>query len=153
MAATNGGASREVGTRDMEMRGLVNAAEGCSSRDLAELSLIAHSMATQRAAGPVDGKALNPYPIRGGVGEYVGSATATTGPRGLTLENVEEAFTFQPWDGKQQQAGQIVREALVQAARTILRNVPDGPDRSVALRKLREVRMDCNSAITFDGRF
>jgi hypothetical protein len=34
----------------------------------------------------------------------------------------------------------------------IIETVPPSPDRSVAIRKLREARMDCNSAITFDGK-
>lgn len=71
----------------------------------------------------------------------------------ITLENVGDCFTYQAWNPDQVAAGEIVREALVAAARAILRAVPAGPDRSVAIRKLREARMDANSAITFGGRF
>jgi hypothetical protein len=73
--------------------------------------------------------------------------------RGLTLDNVEDAFRYHAWHPGQVDRGNQVREALVSAAKVILRNVPEGPDRSVALRKLREVRMDANSAITHNGRF
>lgn len=72
---------------------------------------------------------------------------------GLTLENVENAFRYHPWNAYQVQCGDQVRDALVAAAKAILRNVPPGPDRSAALRKLREARMDANSAITHGGRF
>jgi hypothetical protein len=74
-------------------------------------------------------------------------------PYGLSLDNVDFAFTYQPWDAAKTEKGTCVREALVVAAKTILRVVPASADRSAALRKLREARMDCNSAITFDGAF
>ena len=74
-------------------------------------------------------------------------------PEPLALANVEDAFQYHPWSLHQKEAGDQVREALVMAAKVILRVVPPGPDRSVALRKLREARMDSNSAITHGGRF
>lgn len=72
---------------------------------------------------------------------------------GLTLENVEDAFRYHAWHPGQAELGNVVREALVAAAKAILRVVPTGPDRDAALRKLREARMDANSAITHNGRF
>lgn len=72
---------------------------------------------------------------------------------GLRLDNVEEAFTYQPWGRYQKDVGDQVRDVLVAAAKVVLRLVPDGPDKSVGLRKLREARMDFNSAITHNGRF
>jgi hypothetical protein len=65
---------------------------------------------------------------------------------------IEDAFTYQPWNDKQTAAGIKVREALASAAKVIIREVPSGPDRTVALRKLRECRMDSNSAISFGGK-
>jgi hypothetical protein len=73
-------------------------------------------------------------------------------PERLTLENVEEIFTYQPADAEQLEAFDDVRAALIEAARVILQRVPDCADRSVALRKLREARMDANSAIALRGR-
>ena len=54
---------------------------------------------------------------------------------------------------EQTAAGKEVVAALLTAATAILTNVPAGPDRSVAIRKLREARMDANSAITHGGQF
>lgn len=71
----------------------------------------------------------------------------------LTLDTVEDAFTYHAWQPAQTAAGKQVVDALVTAAKVILTVVPPGPDRSVAIRKLRETRMDCNSAITHGGRF
>lgn len=50
------------------------------------------------------------------------------------------------------QKGSLVREALATAVKVIVETVPPGPDRTVAIRKVREARMDCNSAISFTGR-
>lgn len=71
----------------------------------------------------------------------------------VTLDNVEGCFEYHQWAPTQVEAGNIVREALVAAVKAILRVVPRGPDRTVAIRKLREARMDVNSAITHHGRF
>lgn len=71
----------------------------------------------------------------------------------VTVENVEECFTFKPWDEEQVANGKLVVAALIAATKVIIENVPDCPDRTVAIRKLREARMDANSAITHRGRF
>jgi len=71
----------------------------------------------------------------------------------INLHNVEEAFQYQPWDPLQQDAGAQVRDALVNAAKVILRTVPDCPTRTRALNDLVDARMKANAAITFRGRF
>ena len=64
-----------------------------------------------------------------------------------------DMFQYHPWDENQQASGLIVRAALLEAARAIVQHVPPCADRSVALRKIREARMDANSAITHKGRY
>lgn len=71
----------------------------------------------------------------------------------LTLDNVNAAFQYQPWNHHQQQQGDQVRELLTFAAKGILRNVPSGPLRTRALNHLIDARMIANAAITFGGRF
>jgi hypothetical protein len=66
---------------------------------------------------------------------------------------VRDAFEYHPWDPDQVEAGSRVRAALVSSVVTIINNVPPGPDRTTAIRKLREARMDCNSAITHNGKY
>ena len=39
------------------------------------------------------------------------------------------------------------------AVKIIVELVPPGPDRTVAIRKIREARMDANSALTFGGKY
>jgi hypothetical protein len=75
---------------------------------------------------------------------------------GLTPETekeIEAMFEYQPWDEKQVEAGRKVREALANAFKWVIECVPPCPDRSAALRKIRDSRMDCNSAITHRGRY
>lgn len=71
----------------------------------------------------------------------------------LGLANIEDVMRYQPWDASQQIQGDEVRDALLHAAKVILRNVPRSPRRTIALQKLIEARMDANAAISFRGRF
>lgn len=68
-------------------------------------------------------------------------------------EAVNDAFAYHPWTPAMVERGERVREALADAVKAIIVNVPPGPDRSVAIRKIREARMDCNSAITHGGKY
>jgi len=68
-------------------------------------------------------------------------------------EAVLDAFEYHPWNETQMRVGKEVREALISAVLVIIAFVPPGPDRTVAIRKIREARMDCNSAITHGGKY
>ena len=71
-------------------------------------------------------------------------------PAGVRLHNVDAAFGLTPpIDDRDAQVG----EDLIAAAKTILRNVPDCPDREDALRSLRRARWATHSAIASGGRF
>lgn len=81
-------------------------------------------------------------------------AKATTPPVTQAMEKeVDAMFTYHPWTPDQAARGTEVRMALANAVKVILTNVPPGPDRSVAIRKIREARMDANSAITHGGKY
>lgn len=71
----------------------------------------------------------------------------------LNNEEVKQVMDYHAWDDKRVAKGLEVRIALGNALAVIVENVPPCPDRSAAIRKLRECRMDCNSAITHDGAF
>jgi hypothetical protein len=66
---------------------------------------------------------------------------------------VDDMFEYHPWTTEQTENGYRVRVALIAAAKVIIACVPPSPDRTVAIRKLREVRTDCNSAITHGGKY
>lgn len=65
---------------------------------------------------------------------------------------VHDMFQYHHWDDAKVVAGAAVRTALENAVLQIIEHVPACPDRTVAIRKIREARMDCNSAITHGGR-
>ena len=69
------------------------------------------------------------------------------------VEQVHDMFQYHAWTDEMIAKGTAVRAALEEAVLAILRNVPPGPDRTVAIRKIREARMDANSAITHGGKY
>lgn len=70
-----------------------------------------------------------------------------------TEEQIADVMAYHPWDKAKIEKGELVREALGRALKVIIENVPPSADRTTAIRKLRDCRMDCNSAITHDGAF
>lgn len=69
------------------------------------------------------------------------------------IDSIDDAFRYHPWSLLQAELGASVRHALAEAVKVIVANVPPSPDRSAAIRKIREARMDCNSAITHGGKY
>lgn len=69
------------------------------------------------------------------------------------MQVVEDMFTYHPWDAEKAAKGEQVRKVLIYAMQVILEQVPPSADRSSAIRKIREARMDCNSAITHNGKY
>ena len=66
---------------------------------------------------------------------------------------IDEAFRYHPWDAVSTAKGEAIRVALAEAVKVIVGNAPPSPDRSAAIRKIREARMDANSAITHGGKY
>lgn len=66
---------------------------------------------------------------------------------------VVDQFEYHKWDEDKIAKGALIRHILQEASLVIIANCPPCADRSTALRKLREARMDCNSAITHDGKY
>lgn len=79
--------------------------------------------------------------------------TRATSAKSDVVETIEDMFTYRLWSAEEIRHGDFVRRALMHAFSTIIDHVPPSPDRSSALRKLREARMDCNSAITHQGKY
>jgi hypothetical protein len=79
--------------------------------------------------------------------------TRATAATEEVTKSIVDAFEYHPWDEEKIQRGRLVRQALIEAVRVIVSAVPPSPDRSAAIRKIREARMDCNSAITHDGKY
>jgi hypothetical protein len=68
-------------------------------------------------------------------------------------DQVDDCFEYHKWDEMKVAQGTAIRNALANAVKMIIANAPPCPDRSAAIRKLREARMDSNSAITHNGRY
>jgi hypothetical protein len=66
---------------------------------------------------------------------------------------VDDSFEYHQWSAEQVTAGVGIRVALAAAVKAIIAGAPPGPDRSTAIRKCREARMDANSAITHGGKY
>ena len=71
----------------------------------------------------------------------------------ISAEEIKQVMDYHPWDEEKVKKGQLVRDALSNALKVIIENVPPSADRSAAIRKIRDCRMDCNSAITHNGMF
>jgi len=68
-------------------------------------------------------------------------------------KEIDDAFEYHEWNAEQKAAGTRIRQALADAVKAIIAGAPPCPDRSAAIRKLREARMDANSAITHNGKY
>jgi len=69
----------------------------------------------------------------------------------ITLENVDEVFTYHAPDDTQVLQLQQVRLAAKDLARAILIHTPTCGDQQAALRLLREAVMTANAAIALKG--
>lgn len=79
-----------------------------------------------------------------------------TRARVLTPEvdaQIDDAFEYHKWTPEQIEAGSSIRKALADAVKAIVAGAPPSADRSAAIRKIREARMDANSAITHNGKY
>jgi hypothetical protein len=66
------------------------------------------------------------------------------------LASIENWFVYHPPKGNQQERYAYIRSAALYMAQKIVALVPAGPDRTVALRKLRECVMTANAGIACD---
>lgn len=66
---------------------------------------------------------------------------------------VDDAFGYHKWTDEQVRSGHFIRRALAEAVKAIIAGAPPCPDRTTAIRKIREARMDANSAITHGGKY
>ncbi len=66
---------------------------------------------------------------------------------------IDDAFEYHKWNEDQIAAGANIRRALADAVKAIVEGAPPSADRSSAIRKCREARMDANSAISHSGKY
>ena len=66
---------------------------------------------------------------------------------------IDNAFEYHKWTDEQVAAGSKIRKALADAVKQIIAGAPPCPDRSSAIRMIRQARMEVNSAITHNGKY
>ncbi len=68
-------------------------------------------------------------------------------------DSIKDAFERHPWHQDKEDKAAMVRVSMVNLVRLIVANIPPSPDRSAAIRKIREARADCDNALTHDGKY
>lgn len=66
--------------------------------------------------------------------------------------DLKNIFTYHAPKGDQSERYVKVREAALAFAETIEAHVPDGADKTAAIRKVREAVMTANAAIALEGK-
>jgi len=72
-------------------------------------------------------------------------------PSGKALNLLEHTFSYHRPTFEQQQHYTAIRAAAKHFAEVVMDNAPSCPDRSAALRKIREAAMTANAAIALGG--
>ena len=66
--------------------------------------------------------------------------------------DIENVFTYHPPTPNQIPKYDEIRKAAKIFAKVIQDQVPEGPDKSVVMRKLREAVMTANAAVALEGK-
>ena len=72
---------------------------------------------------------------------------------GIHNDDIPDIFSYHPPSADQTVAYEDVRRAARTLAFVIVASVPNCPDRTEAIRKLREVVMTANAAIALEGKY
>lgn len=70
----------------------------------------------------------------------------------MTIEAIEQLFKSHAMDDDKHQRSLWVRNSGLAFAHCLLENVPDGADRSAAIRKIREAVFTANAAIAMEEK-
>lgn len=68
-------------------------------------------------------------------------------------DQIENLFTYHAPTDEQKKSYEVLRKGAMDFARLIDENCPESPDRTAAIRHLREAVMTANAAIATDGGF
>ena len=66
---------------------------------------------------------------------------------------LKDVFTYHPPTEAQREIYNRINEVFLTAAQAINSLIPDGPGKTVAIRKLSDARMQANACVALDGRF
>jgi hypothetical protein len=71
----------------------------------------------------------------------------------MTNEQIREIFSYHPPTPEQREIYEKINAAFIQCAGAIEPLMPEGPGKTVAIRKLAEARMQANASVALEGRF
>ena len=73
--------------------------------------------------------------------------------RNFDDEAISEIFTYHTPTTEQADKYAQINAAFQECAKTVTGLLPDGPGKTVAVRKLSDARMGANAAVALDGKF
>lgn len=68
-------------------------------------------------------------------------------------EEIRFLFQYHPPTAEQRAVYEKINAAFIECASQVAGLLPDGPGKTVAMRKLSDARMSCNAAVALEGRF
>lgn len=71
----------------------------------------------------------------------------------MTDDQLKEIFSYHAATETQRLAYEQINTAFLECAQVVNAAVPEGPGKTVAIRKLSEARMQANHCIALEGRF
>jgi len=71
----------------------------------------------------------------------------------MTEEQLKDIFTYHPPTEAQRLVYEQINAAFLECARVVNAVTPEGPGKTVAIRKLSEARMQTNHSVSVEGRF
>jgi hypothetical protein len=71
----------------------------------------------------------------------------------MTDEQLKDVFTYHPPTEKQREIYEQINAAFLECARVVNAVTPEGPGKTVAIRKLSDARMQANASVALEGRF
>lgn len=71
----------------------------------------------------------------------------------MTKDQIKDIFSYHPPTPEQREVYERINAAFIACAEAIEPLLPEGPGKTVAIRKLSEARMQANASVALEGRF
>jgi Xaa-Pro aminopeptidase len=71
----------------------------------------------------------------------------------MSTEQLKEIFSYHAPTAEQREIYEKINAAFLACAETIDPLLPEGPGKTVAIRKLAEARMQANASVALEGKF
>ena len=71
----------------------------------------------------------------------------------MTDNQLKDIFTYHPPTPEQREIYEKINAAFLECAQVVNAVTPEGPGKTVAIRKLSDARMQANASVALEGRF